>query len=285
MTYKIHPAIGIARVGDSEEFYLAPEQAGHLPILPDGRPFTAADFRDGHKQLRRQAPRFEVYRYDEARPDDPGVPVRPGVDGVERIEWTVHLANKKAIWYEFTVLSGEDGYTPGHPLRNADVTDRDQRLAMIIDPGPRTLTGPGQSAGFSRSDNPGGYPMTFPPQDLEPFGIDTLGEIRTDEQGRLIVLGGFGRSGSSRKPASIANYANNDDWWDDTSDGPVTAKVVLADGKAIEVQVPSWVIVAPPRYAPQLVNLVALYDTIFDTTVRNMGLRPDIFADGLWNPD
>jgi hypothetical protein len=81
MTYKIHPAIGIARVGDSKEFYLAPEQAGRLPILPGGRPFTSADFRDGHKRLRRQAPRFEVYQYAEARPRRSR---RPGTAGRRR---------------------------------------------------------------------------------------------------------------------------------------------------------------------------------------------------------
>ena len=36
--YKIHPAIGIARLGNSDEFYLAPETTGGLPIAckPDG---------------------------------------------------------------------------------------------------------------------------------------------------------------------------------------------------------------------------------------------------------
>ena len=35
--YKIYPAIGIARVGNSAEFYLEPETPGGLPILPKGK--------------------------------------------------------------------------------------------------------------------------------------------------------------------------------------------------------------------------------------------------------
>jgi len=281
--FKIHPAIGVARVGDSEDYYLAPETPGGLPLLPDGRPFTPRDFRDAHHALRRQGARFTVFRY--AGPDDPGTEVRPGQGGVARIEWQVHLANKKAIWYEFQVLLGEYGYAPDHPLRNAQVTDPAERRAMIIDPGPRRLTGPGQAVDFSRADNPDHYPMTFPPLDLEPWKIDTLGGLRTDALGRLVVLGGDGHSGSSIHPPQILEYANNPGWWDDTADGPVTAVVVFEDGRRQQVEVPAWVLVAPPRFAPQLLNIVTLHDTIFDAFVRNAGLRPDIFAGGLWQRD
>jgi hypothetical protein len=69
MMYRIHPAIGIARVGTSEDYYLAPESAGALPINPDGRPFTARDFRDESGLLRRQAARFEIFRYRTHRMD------------------------------------------------------------------------------------------------------------------------------------------------------------------------------------------------------------------------
>jgi hypothetical protein len=277
--YKIHPAIGIARVGDSDEYYIAPETPGSLPILPDGKPFTSSDFRDRNRRLRRQGARFTVFRYD--KPGGPGVEVRPGKGGVKAIEWTVHLANKKPIWYQFIVNAGESGYTPGHPLRNNTVTDPDERRKLMIDPGWRRLDGPNQSVEFSRRDNPYDYPMTFPPKHLEPCPINTLGGLRTDGQGRLVVLGGHGRSGSDVTP-QIVDYANNSHWWDDTSDGPVTARIVLDNGERPEA-VPSWVLVTPPRFAPQLLNLVTLWDTIFDTSVRNLNLRPDIFKDDLWN--
>ena len=44
-------------------------------------------------------------------------------------------------------------------------------------------------------------------------------------------------------------------------------------------------LVAPPRFAPELTNLVTLYDTVYDMAVRNLGIRPDIFTDGLWQRD
>ena len=52
-------------------------------------------------------------------------------------------------------------------------------------------------AHFDRSGS-GSYATTFPPEALEPFSIDTLGEIMTDDAGRLIVLGGHGRTGSEK---------------------------------------------------------------------------------------
>jgi hypothetical protein len=281
VSYKVHPAIGIARVGDSEHYYLAPERPGSLPVNPDGRPFEPDDFRDDTGRVRRQGVRFEVYRYD--GPDDPGSPVRIGERGVARVEWTVHVANKKAAWYEFLVGAGEYGYSPEHRLRNAEITDPDERRLLIIDPGPRTLSGPCETAEFSRHDKPDGYPVTFPPEHLEPCGIDSLGGISSDDRGGLIALGGYGRSGTDRPPPVIVDYANNDRWWDDTSDGPVTARVVMEDGTTVPADAPSWLLVAPPRFAPELINAVTLYDTMFDTAVRGLGLRPDIYADGVWN--
>jgi hypothetical protein len=280
--YKVHPAIGVARVGDGEHYYIAPEVAGSLPLNPDGRRFGRDDFRDDAGRVRRQAARFEVFRYDPARPDDPGTPVRPGRDGVERIEWTVHLANKKAAWFEFIVNTGSAGYAPDHPLRNAQVTEPAERVNLIIDPGPRTLAGPNEAVEFSRDVNPDGYPMTFPPPGLEPAEINSLGGLRTDDEGRLLVLGAFGNAGSDRLPPAIGDYANNDRWWDDTADGPVTARLTLADGSTVAVDHGAWVAVAPPRFAPELLNVVTLYDTMFDVAVRGLGHRPDICADGLW---
>jgi hypothetical protein len=277
--YRVHPSIGVARLGDSPEYYIAPEQAAALPINPGGNDFRPEDFRDRQHRLRRQGARFEILRYGA---DGSVEPVRPGADGVAQIRWTVHLANKKASWYEFIVNAGSNGYAPNHPLRNRHLCDPADRVALIIDPGPRTLDGPNQSVEFSRTDNPDRYPTTFPPPDLAPGQIDSLGGLRTDDESRLIVLGGFGCSGANRHPPTIGDYANNDGWWDDTSDGPVTATIVLDDGREITVDHPAWAVVAPPRYAPQLLNVVTLYDTMFDIAVRGMNHRPDIYVNGLW---
>ena len=282
-TYKIFPAIGVARVGTSQEYYLAPETSGGLPILPGGGDFQSTDFRDSSGELRRQGARFRVYRYPEA--GGPPVEVLPGQNGVARIEWTVHLANKKSAWYKFDPVSGTGVYPPPPEaeLRNSSVTG-DARTALITDAGPRTLTDAGQSATFDAASAPDGYTATFPPA-LEPWTITSLGEIHTEATtGRLIVVGGFGHSGTDQAypPATDLNYANNDNWWDDTSDGSVTATIVFTDTATPSVSPdPAWVAVPPPAYAPEVIAQISMYDVIFDVAVRK-GYYPDIYENGAY---
>jgi hypothetical protein len=84
----IHPAIGIARVGNSaDEYYLGPEIPGGLPIAPGG-------YKDATGAMKRQAARFRVIGLDAS-----GAVVRELTTDEAEITWTVHLANKKASWY------------------------------------------------------------------------------------------------------------------------------------------------------------------------------------------
>lgn len=282
--YKVFPAIGIARVGNApSQFYIGPESYGGLPILPNdpSAPFTPEAFRDDQGRLCRQAARFKIYRSTDGGPYEE---VTLDTDDVQAIEWTAHLANKKSSWYRFQTSQGENGYPPEHALRNADKTTEPERLALVIDPGPRSIGGRSASGvHFSRDTIPPGYQGgNFPPDTIKPFAIDTLGELQTDNAGRLLVLGGLGNAGSEIDPPFIAEYANNDGWWDDTSDGPIQATVTLKDSQTIVVEA-AWVMVGPPSYAPQIPNLVSLYDTIFDTAIRKQNYCPDIFANGFWN--
>lgn len=232
--------MGIARVGNSpDEYFLAPEVPGRAADA-NGR------FKDRHGRMKRQAARFRIYGYTEA-----GDIVQELTAADADITWTVHLCNTKAAWFEF---HGADTETSGQelPLRNADIENTPEapntRDVLAIDPGPRSIAGPSKSGSRFRFDS-GTFKNTSVP----------LGELRTDEAGRLIVLGGYGRSASiAGRP--VTDFANNDDWFDDTSDGPVTAQVVLKNGRRIEVTASSWVIVAPPDYAPAVGNLVSLYD-------------------------
>jgi len=290
-TYKIFPAIGVARVGNSSEYYLAPETTGELPsgTFPD-------DFRDTNQLMKRQGVKFRVYCY----PTDGSLPyeVKPGEKGVERIEWTVHLANKKAFWYEFEPIKGQGTYPPTtSPLRNPGITDPNERAKLIIDPGPRILTGANQDAEFSSTSTPPeGYTMTFPGEictekKLCPNEIDSLGEIHTNEIGQLIVVGGYGNSGTNQTYPPEDNkdidYANNNNWWDDTSDGPVSAKVVFSDGVTPSADAATaWVVVTPPRFAPEIVPQITMYDVIFDVAVRKFpDYRPDIYKDDKYQWD
>jgi hypothetical protein len=73
------------------------------------------------------------------------------------------------------------------------------------------------------------------------------------------VLGGFGKSGASDKAPPISDYANNDGWFDDVSDGPVTAEVTLKGGRQLTAT-PSWVIVGPPDFSPPTRHFVNFSD-------------------------
>src|SRR4029453_1308572 len=154
VVYEIFPAIGIARVGNApESFYICPEHAGGLPILPDepARPFSASDFRDSEGRLRRQGARFRI---GGRAPGAEFEEITLDTKDVREIRWTVHLANKKASWYRFLTSKGQHGYGPNHPLRNAELQSPDDRRRLIIDSGPRRISGALYSIGrIPRRDN------------------------------------------------------------------------------------------------------------------------------------
>jgi hypothetical protein len=58
----------------------------------------------------------------------------------------------------------------------------------------------------------------------------------------------------------------------------------MDDGAVIAAEAGAWALVAPPKFAPQLINVVTLYDTMLDVAVREMALRPEMYAEGVWNP-
>ena len=278
--YSIHPAIGIARLGSSEglvpdtNFFYGPEIPGVTPVLHD------SSYRDAAGFLRRQAARFRVYEHDDAAGTAPNE-VTVGGD-VASIRWTVHLANKKAFWFEFDGLKGESGYGTDHPFRNGNGLPLDERRRrFIIDPGPRTVDAPNQVKEFRKGSSEG-YPETWPGPltNGQALQIETLGALLTDAGGRLTVVGGLGRSGTTAQVGpGPTDFANNPNWFDDTSDGPITATVVLSNGAEIEAA-PAWVIVGPPDFAPGIENIVSLYDLLHDLGVRKFGLESHLFANG-----
>lgn len=70
---------------------------------------------------------------------------------------------------------------------------------------------------------------------------------------------------------------DNDGWFDDTSDGPVSAALVF-DDDSVERVVNAWVVVTDPGYAPQTLHVVSLWDDIYDSWVRKLQLCPEIFG-------
>jgi hypothetical protein len=292
--YVLGPSIGVARLGNHKtSFYLEPDAAGALPIEcdehgtvergDDGEPVRVREFKRGG-EVRRQGARFRIYRIDEASPLGEELTLaHPDVAG---ISWTVHLANKKAVWFNFAELEGnllygqDNSYANrGVPLRNAGTTDPKERLRLMIDPGPRTVTGADQSAEFDEASAPKTYKhKSFPPRPTNGSQITTLGGLRTDAEGRLVVLGGFGQSGGDE---AISSFAGADTWHDDVSDGPVTCRLKLNDGTTHVLQ--AWCLVGSPKFAPELVNIVSLEDTMWDVAVRHLGAAPDLYANGAFN--
>jgi hypothetical protein len=302
--YRIHPGVGIARLGNSpDSFYIAPEQPAALPIECDslGNPLLSPDgqselrttsFKDADGRVRRQAARFQVWVYDDESPEGRPLKVGDHVEGggnagtLVDVQWRVWLANKKAVWFQFAQAEGEHGYAANHPLRNAEVTGDDARQRLIIDPGPRTVDT--QSRRRASFDRDGGehYSPTFPPP-LKPHSIDTLGDILTDNDGRLLVLGGHGNSGSYRfdefGQPRIETYANNEGWFDDTSDGPVMARLIMysqlvSDLRAIDVEAPAWVICGYPAYVPEILDIVSMADVVDNMAITEFAERTDLYG-------
>ncbi|MEA2489919.1 MAG: hypothetical protein QOH21_1711, partial [Acidobacteriota bacterium] len=164
------------------------------------------------------------------------------------VTWTVHMANSKSAWYDFDLaLDIPEAATTQSARRNRSIGNR---AKLVIDPGERSIAG--RNTYGPQYELAGG---TFLGKSV------SLGQLRTDDGGRLLVFGGVGQSASiDNCPAST--FANNDGWHDDVGDGPVTATVTIG-GKELEVE-HAWVVVAPPDYAPGLIAVVTFYDILRD---------------------
>lgn len=341
---RIHPGIGLSRVGNSSDYYLAPETSagldlpgttitGGLPIRPgtESTTISDADLRDSSGALKRQAQRFRLYQYN-----DPQLAARYPYTGtvsevvigsvvggktVTDIVWTVHLANKKSnCWNlaetpangKFSSLSVyDDGQAPS--LRNpgyhgsSDPADPKRLTDLVIDAGPRVIRGASAARiNFDASSAPacykGGqiqalpnYPVSYPSGRFarlySPSGtvVSQLGAVETDAHGRLIVIGGQGTAsawfhdengdaGTQAAAFELTDDVNNDGWFDDTADGPVNAALVFGDGTQRAIASTAWAVSTDPAYAPQIRNVVSLWDEVLDTWARNLALDPSLYS-------
>jgi hypothetical protein len=229
--YKIHPAIGVARLGNSTtDYLLGAEAPGVHPPGP---------YRDREGRIKRTGARFRVYEYS-CGYDGRLAAVREITSAQARIEWRVHLVNRKAA---------ADGFPPGAAVRNAAIADRSR---LVIDAGAQVIAGRKQRVELS-----GAFLET-------PVALGTL---LTDEAGRLIVLGGFGTSRSVPPGEPVRHFANNDLWCDDSSDGSIAATICFGRRAPVEAT-PARVVVAPPDYAPDIGNVTTLYDVVFQAAAE-----------------
>ena len=264
---RIFPTIGIARVGNSDaEFFIAPEIPG-VEVTPPG------GFRDaGTKRLKRQGARFRLFSYDES---DRLLGEVTANDA--QITWKVHLANTKASaeWF------GRKDDPP--QLRNTNISDREQ---LNLDGGNKQVSGANAAFPDLAASKASGLAVDVIVNKTL-FGSQVsvqLGTILTDEQGRLVVLGGRGKAESptGRSLDTLpSDFANHDEWYDDVADGPVSAEVKFPDGTTPPV-LAAWVITAPPKFAPGLQHPVTLYDTLLQTMVdQTEGISNDQVASQL----
>jgi hypothetical protein len=93
-----------------------------------------------------------------------------------------------------------------------------------------------------------------------------LGEIRSDDANHLLVLGGYGTSAS---PAgnTIGSFWGNAGWYDDVSDGPVSATIKRRADNSTPTVEGAWVIVTPPKFAPHQDSVTTLYDRVLERMV------------------
>ena len=263
--FRIHPAIGVARVGDSVDgSYLGPELVGATADLSDAQQSTPSNgrYKDDKtpKGVKRQVARFRVYEYER---DASGVWVatREVTSADVDLKWSVHLANRKA--------AGPKIFESGR--RNDLVSDRD---TLIINGDP--TSGPvSVGAGIAG------------PVPISGKFLDTpvaLGEIDVDSAGRLLVFGGSGEAASPTHAPADKTF-NNDGWYDTTSDGWVRAAVTLRDGTVVDAD-PAWVLVGPPDFAPEIENLITLWDVVTDASNRIFGdpVDPRIIAKSISFP-
>ncbi|HZR20565.1 MAG TPA: LodA/GoxA family CTQ-dependent oxidase [Verrucomicrobiae bacterium] len=264
-TYRIYPGIGIARLGNHpDSFILAPEipGVGPLELTADDAVQPVAKYKLG-QMIRRQAARFRVFEFDT---DAAGQTTSREVNlstGAQ-IEWRVELANEKASagWFVSENVP-EDVNKP----RNPGVPQADLIIKPIFPP----ISGAAQKVAATSEGKFKGQ-------------IVVLGELRTDAKGRLLILGGSGRSASvpaglplgdgSQGPSGANSFANNEGWFDDVSDGPISATVTIPGQVPVVISNGAWVIVAPPDFAPYNDGITTMFDIVTQAT----GTQPPTVA-------
>lgn len=208
---RIHPGMGIARLGNSDEYYIGPESPG-IVVDPGGKGGPGPDggsYRDDKMRLKRQAQRYRIYGYDAS--GKVVAELNADSDSVDTIKWRVHVRNMKAANYAF---QGAYLFDPDK-LRNPSIQpdkkpiERDQ---LIIDPGVQTIGTENNTSvtlkgdifsGIKDGKLPGylkyqGYTPADPSKEVnvkykEAIGIE-LGQLHLDKKQRLVFVPSPGKS-------------------------------------------------------------------------------------------
>ncbi len=263
--YRIHPTIGFARVGNAEamDHYVGPtipeanESSNPKAYLSQ---FPKEYKKDG--KIKPQAAFFTIWEYKEKN-NKPVREITLDLRDIESIGWKVYLVNKKAAFYKFVANYGRD-LTNNEGRRN-----KGKEEDWTMDPGYRTISGKnmGNKNDFrfkkGTSSDPGKEKWVKDQKEDHKY----LGELFTDDKGRLKVVGGKGVAAPIANKYKLKESFNNKGWYDDVSDGTVEASITLRGGKVVNA-IPAWVMVSPPDYAPEIKQPVTLYDLLNSAAAR-----------------
>ena len=209
---RIHPGIGIARLGNSDEYFIGPEAPG-IVSDPGGKGGPGPDggsYRDDAMKLKRQAQRYRIYAYDEE--GNVVGEINSDSSDVASINWRVHVRNMKAANYAFQGAYLFDPEDYRNPSIQGDAKRPIDRTKLIIDPGPKTI-GPdtqqpvvmagdvftgvtsGTLSGYLR------YCNFIPKDPSRPVPVSykaatdiELGQLRLDEKQRLVFVPAPGKA-------------------------------------------------------------------------------------------
>lgn len=259
--YRVHPSVGIARMGNSATtYFLTAEKPGKWfdPVqesipgpLIDQR---AVGIRDAAGNLCKQGARFRVFCYQYDR--------NPGSGGKALNVWECKKADYDITWT--AQVANRKAQVAGTPLGTAKQPNS---------PDPVVL--PSSSASSLRIFTG------------KPAGRLDLGSCFVDADGRLVILGSDGKAkkigagGNEGKPESL--------FWagfeDDAADGPITARVKPKagskqpdKGRPAEDAVGGWVVIGLPDYGADVRATVTLYDVAmnhaYEMAKKGKKMRP-----------
>ncbi len=256
--FAIYPAVGVARVGDSPEFYIHPDEPTldlspvtfDLPLNPNLT--KIGKFRDASNRIRRQAAKFRVYqvkwRKYNGRTWVPGDPVKHiAAGGAIELRWKVSVANAKA----FSAFSppGSDQEPPLSTRTRLNATADIKSTEFLTH---KVLTV--AKAAPAR------------PNDI------VLGAVTVDADGNLLFVGGEGQcfsDGTTLIPGSVLFQPK---WFDDVCDGRIECEV-FQNGVSQGTALPAWVVTGKPAFSQAMPEIESLYD-IARVMAVNRGLWP-----------
>ena len=158
--YRIHPTIGVCRVGNSPtEFFIGPERPGQRPSPPGG-------FKDSECRIKRQAARFRIFAHDTDAPASEPIDV---TDSFVQIRWTVQIGRNsgRTVFDRTASVAGRlarqefspftpVGTTVSVPLGELR-TDKAGRLIMLSGFGATSEAPHNTNAGDAYCDEPRGH--------------------------------------------------------------------------------------------------------------------------------